>query len=152
MDGQKVNRYRGPDRRRKPTNPFSLTSLFGSRRGPRREEDSHVHYYVDRYDLTSALLFAGAMVLSTVDLIFTLQLVGSGGKELNPIMDFFLSHGPYPFLLAKLGLTAAGLFFMLLHKEYRWRRGSIRGVHFLGVILTLYLALIVWEFILLRRL
>ena len=140
-----------PDRRNRPTNPLSRDSLFGRRSQIRRESDRDLHYYVDRYEPTSALLFITVIVLSTLDALFTLRLVGSGGREINPVMDFFLDWGPLPFLFVKYLLSGGALLFVLIHKEYYLRLGKLRlkSRNLLLIVLALYLALITYELYLL---
>ncbi len=139
------------DRRIRPTKPLSLDSLFGRRREIRRESDRDRHYYVDRYESTSTLLFITLIVLSTLDALFTLRLVGSGGREINPVMDFFLEWGPLPFLLVKYLLSGGALLFVLIHKEYYLRVGRFRmqARNLFLIILALYLTLISYELYLL---
>ncbi len=146
-------RYEGPDRRKKPTNPLSLSSLFGSRRTIRRDSDRQVHYYVDRYGLGSGVIFLGALMLSTLDALITLKLIGAGGKEINPVMDFLLQFGPTVFLATKYIVTGISLLFLMVHKEYRWFGGRIRGKSVMAFVLLAYVVLLIWEtYLLLVRL
>ena len=143
----------GPDRRAKPTNPFIVHSvLHGQRRKIRREEDREVHYYVDRYGPVSAALFLLALVMSTADALITIRLVRAGGSELNPVMNFLLQFGAWPFLIVKFLSTFLALLFLLIHKEYGFLGGRIRGKHLLGCVLAIYAALIFYEFTLLGQL
>ena len=144
-------RPRGPDRRRKPTNPLSLNSLFfGRRKEIRRSEDTQSHHYVDRYNLLDVMLFLGVILMSTTDCFLTLRLVAHGGEEINPVMDFFLKKGPLPFLGIKYTLTGLALFFLLVHKGYRFW-SNISGRQFLIALNLLYVCLLVWEYWLLLK-
>lgn len=143
----------GPDRRRRPTNPFSLQSiLHGRRRRIRREEDREIHYYVDRYGPVSAALFLLVLAMSTADALITIRLIRAGGDELNPFMNFLLQFGAWPFLLVKFLSTFLALLFLLIHKEYGFLGGRIRGKHLLGLVLIVYAALIFYEFTLFSQL
>ena len=142
---------RGPDRRRKPTNPLSLASLFGRRRVIRRQEDRKTHYYVDRYDGWSIVVLLLVLLLSIADAYLTLRLVAAGAREMNPVMDFFLRAGVTPFLVAKYCLTGFGALFLIVHKEYPFFKGRVRGFYLLVAVLGLYMLLMVWELILLSR-
>ncbi len=143
---------RGPDRRKRPTNPLSLHSLlYGRRRKPRRVEDRAVHYYVDRYGPASLALFLLSLLFSVADAFITLELIEAGGRELNPVMLFFLQWGIAPFLTVKFGLTISGLLFLLLHKEYHLFGWRIRGKHVMVFALGLYAVLILYESTLLRK-
>ncbi len=144
--------YSGPDRRKKQTNPLSLHSLLYGQRKSIREEDRDRHHYVDRYDRLSVVVFMLVIVFSAADALITLRLVAAGGEEINPVMHFFLQYGALPFLVAKYLLTGLGVFFMLIHKEYRFAGTRFSGKYALFVVLLLYLALIVYEIVLLQRL
>ena len=118
----------------------------------RRTEDLDTHYYVDRYGLGSVAICLVVVLLSVTDAFLTLELVSQGGREVNPVMDFFLRSGPLPFLVAKYLLTGLGVFWMLVHKEYRFLGGPISGKHIMTSTLLLYFLLVLYEFSLLRTL
>ncbi len=145
-------RPRGPDRRTKPTNPFSLHSLlYGRRRAIRRVQDRDVHYYVDRYGPTSVTFFLTVLALCLLDALITIRLLQAGGEELNPVMRFLLQFGEAPFLVVKFGLTALALLFLLIHKEYHVARRRFRIRHLMAGALVVYALLILYEFTLLSR-
>ena len=136
----------GPDRRRRPTSPWSRRSLFGGRRrSVRRAEDRDAHVYVDRYGPEFGLLLLTTLALCLADAFLTLELIGLGAEELNPVMDYFLRKGPVPFLTAKYVLTASGLVFLLIHKEYPLFSGRLRGKTLLFCLPALYALLIAYE-------
>ena len=83
----------------------------------RRTEDRQRIVALDRYQPS---LFAGIMLvlcLSLLDAMLTLILIAQGARELNPVMQFYLSHGPQVFLLVKYGLTAFSVIIIVLLKE-----------------------------------
>jgi len=138
-------RRSGIDRRTRTTSPLSSRSLFGSRRRVRRKEDREIHYYVDRYDLTSVLAFLCTLLLSVADTFLTLLLVDAGASELNPVMDFYLKAGPIPFLMAKHLLTSSCLILFLVHKNYQLLSGRITPWNILVVVPFLYALLVAYE-------
>jgi hypothetical protein len=140
-----VERRSGRDRRRRPTTPFSLSSLFGSRRLGRRKEDRLIHYYVDRYGWRSVGVFLASLGLCLADAFMTLHLLSRGAQELNPVMDFFLRIGPIHFLLAKYLVTGASLMWLLIHKDYPLLKGRIKGKNLLLAVPLLYAVLVVYE-------
>ena len=144
-DSANLELRRGSDRRLNPTSPVSLSSLFGSRRHIRREEDRARHFYVDRYDSASVLAFLCTLLLSVADAFLTLMLVHAGATELNPVMDFYLSAGPLPFLMAKYLLTSSCLFLLLIHKNCRILAGRIPAWNILFAVPFFYGLLIVYE-------
>ncbi|MFQ5707697.1 MAG: DUF5658 family protein [bacterium] len=152
MNGPRpVDRRLKRDRRNKPTSPLSISSITGSRRYSRRQEDQSTHHYVDRYSLRSALVVLCALLLSIFDAFFTLRLIRMGAAEINPIMDFLLQLGPLPFLLVKYFLTGSCLVWFLVHKNYYAFGGRLSVKYILLAILFLYSILIVYEIVLLNH-
>jgi hypothetical protein len=133
------------DRRRQPTRPFTLPSLFGRRKSIRRHEDKEAHKYVDRYSLRSVAIVLFILVLSVADAIFTLTLVSRGAEEINPIMDFFLQRGPAIFLGVKYFLTVGSLLCFLILKNHYFLAGRISVKTILATMLILYVVLIGYE-------
>ena len=74
------SRQSGYDRRRRPTPLLSRFTFKGRRRAGRRTEESR-NVYVDRFTATEWMLAAGIMVLSLLDLVFTLAHLDAGGRE-----------------------------------------------------------------------
>ena len=142
----------GQDRRVKETSPFSLASLRGRRKIIRRKEDRSIHYYVDLYGFDEGLIFILILLFSVADGFLTLVLVGSGRiTELNYIMSYYMQLGPAPFVLVKYLLTAAGLLFLLIHKNYFCFLGRIRVKAIMVVLALMYSALITYELFLCRQ-
>jgi hypothetical protein len=103
---------------------------------------------VDRYGRRSVLTIFAALLLSIADAFLTLKLVGLGATEINPVMDFCLRLGPATFLGVKYALTALGLTFLLIHKNYHLLKGRLQVKSLLAAIPLLYLALVVYELLL----
>lgn len=55
--------------------------------------------------------------LSILDAFFTLELISLGGRETNPIMCYYLKHGPLVFFAVKYLLTCASILLVLALKE-----------------------------------
>ncbi len=137
------------DRRDRPTSPIRISSLFGARQHLRRAEDRENPRYVDRYGTRSVFTVLFIVALSLMDATFTLRLVGMGAQELNPVMDFFLKHGAVPFLLAKYLITGSCVVWFLIHKNFRIWGGRVSVKAILVTVLLMYVALIVYELVLL---
>jgi len=150
-DHQFKERRSGEDRRTCPTSPFTLQSLVGSRRRYRRTEDALKYFFVDIYSPSSVAVLVFTLVLSITDAFLTLRLVGDNIRELNPVMDFFLRLGPFPFIMAKWFLTAFVLTTLLVLKNYYIWQGRIRAVAVLATIPFLYLILVSYEIFMLVR-
>lgn len=86
--------------------------------------------------------------LSLLDALLTLVLLSEGASELNPIMLYYLSHGPTVFLLVKYGLTVLSVFIVVVSYEaliHRYRLCS----KILPFFAVLFVCVIIWELYLL---
>jgi hypothetical protein len=145
------DRRRQPDRRDRPTQPLTLKSIIGRRKHVRRKEDRLNNPYVDIYSLRSVLTVVCIILLSISDAFFTLELVSLGARELNPVMHFFLTFGPMPFLIAKFLLTVVGVVVFLVHKNRLIFAGQVSVKAILLAVLSLYLMLLLYELTLLLK-
>ncbi len=139
------DRRSGHDRRRKQ--PFSLKQLAykGQRKTVRRAADRRRIVALDRYSPSLFVAIIGVLCLSLLDALFTLILLARGATELNPVMEYYLSHGPRTFLFVKYGLTALSvLLIVLLNNTFatRYRVGT-------GMLLHLFAAcfgsVVIWQ-------
>jgi len=106
------------DRRRKPTPPFSRYMFVGRRRAGRRDGEA-ANIYIDRYSPREWFLAVGVVVLSGLDLLFTLLHLDAGGREVNPVMAWFLNWGGIDaFAVAKTLFTLVGVCVLLLHARF----------------------------------
>ncbi len=142
---EKQERRSGKDRRARPTSPFTIRSLRGSRQHFRRKEDTRKLFFVDLYSPLSVAVLMFTLGLSVVDAFLTLVLVGQDAQELNPVMDFFLKLGPFQFILAKWFLTAFGLTTLLILKNYYLWQGRVKAAVLLFIFPFLYLVLVGYE-------
>lgn len=138
-------RRSGVERRAGQTRPFSVRSLFGSRRRFRRKEDAQKYFFVDLYSPVSAGVLVLTLALSIVDAFLTLRLLGRHVQEMNPVMAFFLKRGPLPFIMAKWAFTASGLLTLLIFQNYYLWKGKIRTAAVLAILPILYLGLVSYE-------
>jgi len=107
------------DRRLKPTPIFSRYWLFGRRRNGRRDAESE-NIYVDNYSKTEWFLVLGVLVLSVLDMVFTIVHLNAGGTEANPVMAWTLEWGGHGlFKAVKLATTLLGLVVLLVHVRFR---------------------------------
>lgn len=141
-------------RRRVDRRHHSLWSLVhylyrNRRRGARRGADRERGYYVDIHDPVSMAVVLTVVMLCVADAFITLWLLQHGGKEINPIMDALIAHGPQIFFGVKFSITASCLLFLLMHRHFpvfRW----LRGHHLLYSSLAVYVVLIGYEMTLIR--
>ncbi|MFT7461858.1 MAG: hypothetical protein ACI9EF_000192 [Pseudohongiellaceae bacterium] len=108
--------------------------LRGRRRQGRRDDEQE-HIYVDRYTFREWGPALALVLLSATDLVLTLLYIEQGGEEANPVMRLAIEAGIPVFVTVKLGLTALGALFLLIHSRFGW----IRWVPW--TLLSLYAAL-----------
>ncbi|MDX1763745.1 MAG: DUF5658 family protein [bacterium] len=139
VNSEQTSVYTGPDRRKKPTPMFSRYILIGRRQANRGLGDRKQNYYVDRYSPKLLIALLLIVILSLLDAIYTYHYVNLGGSEANPLMDFFLKLGGPAFFIYKYVVTAMGIFFLCLHKNFRFVQTII------VLILVLYVSLMFYH-------
>jgi len=112
---------RSSDRRREPTRPWSR--LFGGpyRRALGRRLTDQADY-VDVYSHRDIALLLAIFLLNVGDAFFTMLWLSRGGREANPVMDFFLDIGPGAFIIQKCFIVGIWLVILLVHKNFRFAR------------------------------
>jgi len=89
------------------------------------------------------------VMFSVLDAFMTLELIHRGAKEINPVMAYYLSHGPLVFFSVKYFLTAGPILLVLVYKNVHLF-GTRFQVKMILPILLIPLALTVqWEIFLL---
>ena len=140
-----VERRSGEDRRRQ--HPLSTRQLFykGQRKTVRRAADRRQIVALDRYSPSLFVAIIVVLSLSLLDAMFTLILLSRGATELNPVMEYYLSHGPHAFLFVKYGLTSLSVLLIVLLNNAlatRYRIGT-------GMLLHLFAAcfgsVVIWQ-------
>jgi len=111
---------RDADRRESPTRP--LTAIRGPLRRVRGRRDEDQIGYVDRYSRREVALILSVFLMNVGDAFLTMLWLQRGGREANPIMDFFLDIGPGAFLLQKCLVVGVWLVVLLVHKNFRFAR------------------------------
>lgn len=111
---------RDTDRRLQPTRPW--IAMRGPLRRVRGRRGSDQAGYVDRYSWRDIALILSIFVMNVGDAFFTMLWLDRGGKEANPVMDFFLDIGPGAFLIQKCVVVGIWLVVLLIHKNFRFAR------------------------------
>ena len=111
---------RNTDRRNRPTAPWK--DLFSPLRRARGRRASDQTGYVDRYSKWDVALLFAIFMLNIADAYMTMLWLHRGGREANPIMDFFLDIGPGAFLIQKCVIVGVWLVVLLVHKNFRFAR------------------------------
>ena len=127
------------DRRERATGLISRFSLFG-RRAQGRRVGERDNIYVDRYSVAEYLLVGGILILSILDMVFTLIHLNAGGTEANPVMAWTLEWGGQDgFGMVKLVTTLIGLGILLVHVRFR------RVKHLLGFAFLVYASVFIFH-------
>jgi hypothetical protein len=95
--------------------------------------------------VTNLAMIVTLLVLSIVDGILTVELLDSHGEEVNPFMAYLLGRGPGAFFAGKYLLTAAGLPFLLVFKNYRLFGTRFRVGFLFPAFIGLYVALLFYQ-------
>ena len=138
------------DRRGRPTSPLDAFRLSGRRRGPRRFDERVGTFFTDRFDALTLAMVVTLLSLTVVDGILTLELVNLNSEEANPFMGHLLKRGPLDFVLGKYVLTAIGLPFIVVYKNYPMFNTRFRIGFLLPAFISLYVALISYQCMLLH--
>jgi hypothetical protein len=119
--------------------------LTGRRANPRREEDREKSYKTDRYDGKTFAAILTIITLSILDAIFTMYLISLGAIEVNPIMDYFLAHGPLKFFGVKYFLTCGSIILLLLNKNVYLLKHRIQTEIIFIIVVILFALVVLWE-------
>ncbi len=111
---------RDSDRRERPTRPW--IGMRGPLRRIEGRRDVDQMGYVDRYSRHEVALILTVFLLNVCDAFFTMLWLDRGGREANPVMDFFLDIGTGAFLAQKCLVVGIWLVVLLVHKNFRFAR------------------------------
>lgn len=138
-------RRSGNDRRTHRFPELKYLLFAGRRAHVRRKEDWHRIFYFDRYSSNIFAAIVAILLLSVLDALLTLYLIENGSRELNPVMSYFLRHGPYVFMAAKYFLTCAGVVILLLFRNVLRKRSVTHTRHLFSYIIGAFTTVIVWQ-------
>ena len=92
--------------------------LSGRRQRVRRGAEREGPFFTDRFDALILGFIVAVLVLCIVDGVLTIELLDVNSEEANPVMKFLLDRGHLPFLVGKYAITAAGLPFLAVYKNW----------------------------------
>ena len=131
------------DRRKPSLRSFVYGAFNPRRRQFRREEDAN-HAFLDWHPRYLLIISTLVMVLSVIDGLFTIYLIGSGLQELNPVLAPLVHGDPVLFALIKIAFTAMGVFTLVVTAHARmWRGITVSRIFYL--MLIGYSGVIVYE-------
>ena len=144
-----LERRSGQDRREHQLSMFKRLFFTGIRQEIRRAADRKSIVIYDRYKPSLFIEIITILGLSLLDALLTLILISQGAKELNPVMRYFLSHGPQVFISVKYGLTVLSVLIIMFIKEALSTRYRIGTDVFFHIFAALFGSVVLWEFYLL---
>ncbi len=139
----------GYDRRHRKLGILSKYWFTGRRAAVRRKEDKQRACRIDRHSYRTLAVILLIIILSIIDAILTLQLVDRGATELNPVMNYYLGHGPLTFFWVKYLLTSAALIIILTNKTAYLFNTRFQVKILFVVFLVPFVLVIQWELYLL---
>ncbi len=132
---------RRQDRRSRPTRLFR--NRFEPHRRVHGRRGADHSNYVDRYSKRDVALLLTVFLLNVADAFFTMLWLERGGREANPVMDFFLDIGPSAFLIQKCLVVGAWLLLLLVHKNFRFARlGLYASLVVYAVLMVIHFGLV----------
>ena len=139
-----IERRSGIDRRK---NRFRFFRPFSKarRRQLRRQSDRCRIHFLDYYNPKILYLVILVILLSLLDALLTLWLLGNGAQELNPVMAFFLQFGPIAFITSKHLFTSISVVIIVLLYHTRIHRMKFQLGHLLYFFAMAFVAVVIWE-------
>jgi hypothetical protein len=144
-----VEKRSGRDRRKQPLSIVKNIFHGGLRSSSRRAEDRRGITIFDRYSTSLFISIMIVLSLSLLDALLTLILLSRGATELNPVMDYYLRHGPEVFLIVKYGLTAFSIFLIFLLNDVLKARYGLGTGTVLHLFAAVFGSVVVWQLYLL---
>ena len=114
------------ERRKRQIQPLKYILFGGRRKNIRRDEDKDKFIILDDHGLG---IFAVAIIIlafSALDGLFTLHLINSGAKEINPLMSPLIDLSPRFYLAVKCIVTTIGIIILIVLRNYKSRLLGIR--------------------------
>jgi hypothetical protein len=133
------------DRRKRATSPLDALRGTGRRKSPRRDEERAGTYFVDQFHATTLAMVVGLLALTIADGVLTIELLDGNSEEVNPLMAHLLGRSHQAFLVGKYILTATGLPFLVVFKNYRLFGTRFRVGYLFPAFIGLYLVLLCYQ-------
>lgn len=130
--------------------PFFCLYQLGFKKGRRvyKRRSGAGPAYVDSYANHLMLCTIAIILLSALDALLTLNILASGGIELNSFMAILIEDSTEKFVHFKLMLTSLALIFLVIHQGVELT-AKLQVKHVLYLLLVGYAALISYEVVLL---
>lgn len=140
----------GADRRNNNLRSFFYSFYKRRRQNIRRTTDLSTNVYVDIHDKSTVFLFTSILIFCVADALLTLFILQSGGREVNPFMNYLLGKDVMMFFWVKFTLTSIGMLFLVSHKYFVFYR-ICQGGHIIKLIFAMYFTLIIYEIFIISK-
>jgi hypothetical protein len=148
MSASIPERRANPERRRSVLRALWRGNFARRRLSPRRSGERHA-VVTDWFHPQWLAVGIVILLLCSADALLTLTLISHGAVEINPFMEPLVRNSTHLFAFWKIGLTAAGVTFLILLARLRiWGRGVGTVLY---VVLAGYALLVGYELFLLRN-
>ncbi len=134
----------GADRRKRKIPPLKYLLLGGRRKRIRRKEDENGLIILDNHGPGIFALAVIILVLSIIDGLLTLNLIGRGAHEINPVMSYLIQLNPYIYFFTKCFLTGAGVILLILLRNYRSKVFGTRISNILPVLALFFIIVVLY--------
>ena len=136
---------RSLDRRSRRRPPLRYMIFGGRRISARRDTDKTDFIFVDRYSPWLLVVIVLLLILSLADAFFTLYLIEHGATEINPIMAYFLSLGPWAFIFGKYFLTCSCILCLLMAHNLYFKPLRLHVKRIFPALIVIFLLVIGWQ-------
>ena len=136
---------RGEDRRKRKIPPLKYLLFGGRRKRIRRKEDENELIILDTHGPWVIVLAVIILVLSIADGLLTLNLIGKGASETNPLMSYLIELSPYIYFFTKCFLTAICVIILILFRNYRSKIFRVHVTNLLPMIAVLFIIVIFYQ-------
>jgi len=141
-----LREYRsGEDRRKRKIPPLKYLLFGGRRKRIRRKEDKNELIILDTHGPWVSVLAVIILVLSIADGLLTLNLIGKGAGEANPLMSYLIELSPYIYFFTKCFLTTICVVILILFRNYRSKIFRVRVTNLIPVIALLFIIVIFYQ-------
>ena len=147
MDTEPYHREyrRGEERRKRKIPPLKYLLFGGRRKRVRRKEDENGLIILDTHGPWVFVLAVIILVLSIVDGLLTLNLIGMGASETNPLMAYLVELNPYIYFFTKCFLTAISVIILILFRNYRSKIFRVRTSNLMPVVAVFFILVIFYQ-------
>ncbi len=140
-----VEKRSGQDRRKQPLSSLKSMRFRGSRLSTRRAKDRKKIIVFDYYRPSLFIKIIIVLSLSLIDALLTLILLSRGAIELNPVMDYYLGHGPEEFVIVKYGLTTFSILLIVLFNDALKTRYGLGSGGLLYLFAAIFGSVVIWQ-------